>query len=212
MKTPNYSGTLFEGQHDHHQGDKLREAMLERRLADRDDCREIQVVTCPASASLKTRQGVGLLNLASKASNSDLTWVMHWAIQVGDEYFELQRDYYDPTRTGLRRTTWDEKQKQNIIGAYPQGKTAMSGEEIKEIGDSRFSRLNKMHINNYDIWANNCQIAVLDMLRDIGGLSHHQHKLKSLREWLRGFFCDSVLYITQTYYHYRGCDESVIER
>ena len=218
MKTPYYAGALLAVQHSaaQHNGiqedDELRERMLEHRLANRDDVREIYVVTCPASEQLSGPRGVKIVEQASKRSKSDLSWAMHWAIQVGDQYFELQRAHYDPTRTGLRMSKWDEKKQSQIIRRYRQGATAMSDEEIRSVGDKHFSRLNRMHINNYDLWCNNCQIAVLNMLRDIGGLAYYRMKLESLHEWIREFFRNSILAITRAYYRHRGCDEEAIAR
>ena len=216
MKTPYYVGALLAAQHHaaHHTSiqddDELRERMLEHRLADRDDVRDIYVVTCPVSDQLSGPRGVKIVEQASKRSKSDLSWAMHWAIQVGDQYFELQRGHYDPTRTGLRMSKWTERQQNSIIRRYRQGRTAMTDEEIRSVGDKHFSRLNKMQINKYDLWCNNCQIAVLNMLRDIGGLAYYQTKLESLHEWIREFFRNSILVLTRAYYRHRGCDEDVI--
>lgn len=208
MKTPYYMGSLVATQHKEiHDDDELRERMLENRLANRTDVREISVVTCSPSEKFSS-----LVEQASKRSTSGLTATMHWAIEVGEQYFELQRGHYDPTRTGLRMSKWDEQQRSQILRRYRQGSTAMTDDEIRAVGDDHFRRLNKMHINNYDIWCNNCQVAVLSMLRDIGGLAYYRFKLKSLHEWVRDFFCRSILAITRLYYRHRGCDQAVITR
>lgn len=208
MKTPYYMGSLVATQHKEiHDDDELRERMLEHRLANRTDVREISVVTCSPSEKFSS-----LIEKASKRSTSGLTATMHWAIEVGEQYFELQRGHYDPTRTGLRMSKWNEQQRSQILRRYRQGATAMTDDEIRHVGDDHFRRLNKMHINNYDIWCNNCQVAVLSMLRDIGGLAYYRFKLKSLHEWVRDFFCRSILAITRLYYRHRGCDPAVISR
>ena len=212
MKTPYYAGSLLAAQHKDFQTDELRERMLEYRLANRDDAREIYVVTTPPTEMLSGPRGATLVEQASKKSRSDLSWAMHWAIQVGDQYFELQRGHYDPTRTGLRMSKWNQHQKSQIVRRYRQGITAMSDDEIKATGDTHFRRLNRMHINKYDLWCNNCQVAVDNMLRDIGGLYYYRSKLESLNEWIKQFFCNSILQITRMYYRHRGCDEEVIIR
>ncbi|KAL9115058.1 MAG: hypothetical protein Q9187_007352, partial [Circinaria calcarea] len=189
----------------------LREERLKRRLANRDDVREIAIVTTPAVA-LGGTWGATLLRQASDKSKTKLSWAMHWAIKVGDQYFELQRAHTDPTRTGLRMSKWSEEQESQIINTYVQGVTALTDQEIKAVGDSQFSRLNRMHLNKYAVWSNNCQVAVDNMLRDIGGLSQYRAGLKSLTEWTRQFFCESMLVITRLYYQQRGCDKEVIAK
>ena len=212
MKTPYYAGSLLAAQHKDVQDDELRERMLEYRLANRNDVREIYIVTTPPTEMLSGPRGANVVEQASKRSKSDLSWAMHWAIQVGEQYYELQRAHYDPTRTGLRMSRWDQQQQSRIVRRYRQGSTAMSDDEIKATGDLHFRRLNRMHINKYDLWCNNCQVAVDNMLRDIGGLSYYRSKLESLNEWIKQFFCNSIVQITRMYYRHRGCDEEVILR
>ncbi|KAG8531829.1 uncharacterized protein KY384_003465 [Bacidia gigantensis] len=213
MKTPYYSGSFTAAQHsDVEDNYELRERMLEHRLAQRDDVRDIFVVTVPVNDSFNTAIGGDLVKQASSRSRTDLSWAMHWAIKVGDQYFELQRAYYDPTRTGLRMSKWNEERENQIHRRYRQGATAMTDNEIRAIGDRYFSRLNKMHINKYDLWCNNCQVAVDLMLRDIGGLHYHRSKLESLHEWIRQYFCRAILGITRMYYRNRGCDEEVLAK
>ena len=189
----------------------LREARLKRRLANRDDVRDITIVTAPA-IDIGGTCGAKLFRHASDKSKTNLSWAMHWAIKVGDQYFELQRAHTDPTRTGLRMSKWSEEQECQIINRYPQGVTALTDQEIKAVGDSQFSKLNRMHLNKYAIWSNNCQVAVDNMLCDIGGLSQYRTGLKSLTEFTRQFFCESMLMITRLYYQKRGCDQEVIAK
>ena len=213
MKTPYYSGAFTAAQHtDVQADDQLRERMLEYRLANRDDVRDIHIVTVPFTDVLSGPVGADLVKQASKRSRTDLSWAMHWAIQVGDHFYELQRGYIDPTRTGLRMSKWDQPKQDQILQRYRQGSTAMSNDEIKAVGDKHFSRLNRMHVNKYDLWTNNCQVAVDRMLREIGGLEYYRSKLESLHEWIREFFCNSMLSITKMYYRRRGCDEEVLVR
>ena len=209
MKTPYFTGAFTAAQHTDVQGDdQLRERMLEYRLASRDDVREIFVVTVPVNDYLSTSAGRNVVEQASERSKTELSWAMHWAIEVGDQYFELQRAYYDPTRTGLRMSRWDKEKKDKIHRRYRQGTTAMTDDEIRDIGIKHFSRLDKMHINKYDVWCNNCQVVVDRMLRDIGGLDYYRSKLKSLHEWIRQFFCNSIMSIVQFYYRLRKCERA----
>ena len=211
MKTPYYSGAFTAAQHVNvEDDDQLRERMLEHRLANRDDVRDIHIVTVPFANVLSSPVGADLVKQASKRSRTDLSWAMHWAVQVGDHFYELQRGYVDPTRTGLRMSKWDQQKQDQILQRYRQGSTAMSNDEIKAVGDKHFSRLNRMHVNKYDLWTNNCQVAVDCMLREIGGLHYYRSKLESLHEWIRQFFCNSMLSITRMYYRRRGCDEEVL--
>ncbi|KAI4190979.1 MAG: hypothetical protein L6R41_000429 [Letrouitia leprolyta] len=217
MKTPYYVGNFTVAQHtDVQDDDQLRERMLEHRLANRDDVRDIYVVTAaPFVERLGGSAGaVGsdLFDKASKKSKNDLSWAMHWAIQVGDQFFELQRGYPDPMRTGLRVSTWDSEKQNKIVKRYRQGVTAMTDQEIKEVGQSHFARLERIDINLYGVWCNNCQAAVDHMLRDIGGLFYYRSKLESLQEMVRQFFYDSVLRITTLYGHHRGWNEEVITK
>ena len=110
MKTPYYSGEFMKAQHTDSQDDhQLRERMLESRLANRDDVRDIHIVTAlPFSERLgENTIGPTLVKKVSQNSKTDLSWAMHWAVQVGDQFFELQRGYPDPLRTGLRMSKWD---------------------------------------------------------------------------------------------------------
>lgn len=70
MKTPYYSGEFTKAQHTDIQDDEqLRERMLEYRLANRDDVRDIHIVTAlPFSERLK-KSTVGS-NLVKKVSQN----------------------------------------------------------------------------------------------------------------------------------------------
>lgn len=208
MKTPYYSGDFTAAQHTNDgYADELRERMLEHRLAARDDVREIHVVT--ALPSFRTRG----TSMAKKISEKqDLTPLMHWAIQVGDQYFELQKGYSDPLRTGLRMSSWDVEQRGHIIERHRQGTTAMSDDEIKNAGEKYFSRLERIDVNVYNVWCNNCQLAVDCMLRDIGGLSYYRKRFKSIREMVRQFFYNRVIDVTKLYGRYRGWNEDLITK
>ena len=131
---------------------------------------------------------------------------------MGDQFFELQRGYPDPMRTGLRMSKWDQAKQDQIHQRYRQGLTAMTDAEIKTVGEKHFSRLERIDINIYDLWCNNCQTAVDDMLRDIGGLFYYRAKLESLQEMVRQFFHSSILTIMELYGRYRGWDEEIITR
>ncbi|KAL8716812.1 MAG: hypothetical protein Q9225_005894 [Loekoesia sp. 1 TL-2023] len=214
MKTPYYTGAFTAAQHTNVQDDdQLRERMLEYRLANRDDVRDIYVVTAvPFKDRLGGSLGSDLVQKASKKSKTDLSWTMHWALQVGDQFFELQRGYPDPMRTGLRMSKWDQEQQSQIIQRYRQGVTAMTDDEIRSVGERYFSRLQRIDINLYDVWCNNCQVAVDRILRDIGGLSYYRSQLKSLHEMVRQFFYNSILRITQLYGRHRGWNEEIITK
>ena len=207
MKTLNYcTGTDTSDLHD--QGEaRLREKRLEKRLSNRDDVRDIVIVTTPPAKSLKGRR---IVNQAVSMTETKFAWAMHWAIRVGDSYFELQRAHDDPTRTGLRMSQWDADQKSEICDEYPQGSTALTDKEIQEAGNSYFSKLDRLNFNNYSMWHHNCQIVVDKLLQDIGGLSHLRAHLKSLEQAAKGFFCDSIIAITTMYYRQRRCDEEII--
>ena len=208
MKTPYYSGSFTAAQHSLvGDDDQLRERMLEHRLANRDDVRDIHIVT----ALPKFRESG--TSMARKASDkTDLSWAMHWALQVGDQFFELQRGYPDPLRTGLKISKWDQHQQSHIIERHRQGVTAMTDDEIKAAGEKYFSRLERIDINIYDLWCNNCQIAVDCMLRDIGGLSYYRMALRSVQDMVKQFFYNAILSITQMYGRYRGWNEEVIAK
>ena len=215
MKTPYYSGEFTKAQHtDIQDDDQLRERMLEYRLANRDDVRDIHIVTAlPFSERLrKNTVGPNLVKKVSQNSRTDLSWAMHWAVQVGDQFFELQRGYPDPLRTGLRMSKWDQNKIDQIHHRYRQGVTAMTDEEIKAVGETHFSQLDRIDINIYDIWCNNCQIAVDNMLRDIGGLHYYRAKLESLHEMVRQFFYDAILSIMKMFGRYRGWNEEIIDK
>ena len=215
MKTPYYSGEFTKAQHtDIQDDDQLRERMLEYRLANRDDVRDIHIVTAlPFSERLrKNTVGPNLVKKVSQNSKTDLSWAMHWAVQVGDQFFELQRGYPDPLRTGLRMSKWDQDKIDQIHHRYRQGVTAMTDEEIKAVGETHFSQLDRIDINIYDIWCNNCQIAVDNMLRDIGGLHYYRAKLESLHEMVRQFFYDAILSIMKIFGRYRGWNEEIIDK
>ena len=254
----------------------IKDTKLKRRLTDRDDVRDIYVVTAPILASLgmcpychfilhitfnlhaprfawrgsttnnwrpmyfansrmltwkcatEERKGDNLLekglkkgvnklrdtavDAAVNSSKMSASWAMHWAIQVGDTYFELQRARSDPTRTGLRLSKWTEEQKSRIIEQYHQGSTALTDEEIKMAGDHQFNFLERMNFNNYSIWHHNCQIVVDRLLEEIGGLAHLRANLQSLGQFVRAFFCDSIIDLTTMYYRMRGCEADVIEK
>ena len=215
MKTPYYSGEFMKAQHtDIQDDDQLRERMLEYRLANRDDVRDIYIVTAlPFSERLrKNAVGPSLVKKVSQNSKTDLSWAMHWAVQVGDQFFELQRGYPDPLRTGLRMSKWDQDKIDQIHHRYRQGVTAMTDEEIRAVGETHFSQLDRIDINIYDIWCNNCQIAVDNMLRDIGGLYYYRAKLESLHEMVRQFFYDAILSIMKMFGRYRGWNEEIIDK
>ena len=215
MKTPYYSGEFTKAQHtDIQDDDQLRERMLEHRLANRDDVREIHIVTAlPFSERLrKNTLGPNLVKKVSQNSRTDLSWAMHWAVQVGDQFFELQRGYPDPLRTGLRMSKWDQQKIDQIHHRYRQGVTAMTDDEIKAVGETHFSQLDRIDINIYDLWCNNCQIAVDHMLRDIGGLYYYRAKLESLHEMVRQFFYDAILSIMKIFGRSRGWNEEIIDK
>ena len=214
MKTPYYSGSLTATQHtDIHEGDEFRERLLERRLASRDDVRDIHVVTVVPFGERKGAKPIGSgLKMAAKASKTHMSWAMHWAIQVGDQYFELSRGYPDPLRTGLRRSSWDQEKQGEIIQRYRQGVTAMTDDEIEAVGERYFSRLERIDINTYDVWCNNCHIAVDRMLRDIGGLYYYRLRLQSLHDMVKQAFYNSILSITRIYGRFRGWNEEVINK
>ncbi len=215
MKTPYYSGEFTKAQHtDIQDDDQLRERMLEYRLANRDDVRDIYIVTAlPFSERLrKDTVGPALVKKVSQNSKTDLSWAMHWAVQVGDQFFELQRGYPDPLRTGLRMSKWDQQKIDQIHHRYRQGVTAMTDDEIRAVGETHFSQLDRIDINIYDIWCNNCQIAVDNMLRDIGGLYYYRAKLESLHEMVRQFFYDAILSIMKMFGRYRGWNEEIIDK
>ena len=215
MKTPYYSGAFTVAQHTVDQdAAQIRERMLEHRLANRDDVREIYIVTAlPFSNSLrKWSIANSAVNQASKKSETDLSWAMHWALQIGDQFFELQRGYPDPLRTGLQMGEWDEQKRSQIRQRYRQGTTAMTDLDIKAVGERYFSRLNRIDINTYDLWCNNCHNAVDSMLRDIGGLSYYRTKLDSLHDMVRQWFYDAILSVMTMYGRYRGWNEEVITK
>ena len=214
MKTPYYTGTFTAAQHTETQDDdQLRERMLAHRLANRDDVRDISIVTtAPLSARLGGSVGTNLIEKASEKSKTALSWAMHWALQVGDQFFELQRGYPDPMRTGLRMSKWSSEKQGHIIRRYPQGSTAMADDEIRAIGERYFSRLQRIDINIYDVWCNNCQLAIDHMLHDIGGLFYYRAKLESLHEMVRQSFYNSILTVTKLYARYRGWNEEIIDK
>ena len=214
MKTPYYSGDYTAVQHnDLQEDDQLRERMLESRLANRDDVRDIYVVTTLPWEPLKdSKVGRDVVKGLSKPSKTDLSWAMHWAIQVGDQYFELQRGYPDPLRTGLRMSTWDQQKRKQIHQRYRQGVTAMTDDEIKAVGERYFSRLERIDINTYDLWCNNCHIAVDRMLRDIGGLHYYRRKLESLQDMVKHLLNQAIMGILETYAKFRGWNEEIITR
>lgn len=215
MKTPYYSGEFTKTQHTDIQDDnQLRERMLEARLANRDDVRDIHIVTAlPFSERLrKNVVGPNLVKKVSQNSKTDLSWAMHWAVQVGDQFFELQRGYPDPLRTGLRMSKWDQQKIDQIHHRYRQGVTAMTDDEIKAVGETHFSQLDRIDINIYDIWCNNCQIAIDNMLRDIGGLHYYRANLESLHEMVRQFFYDAILSVMKMFGRYRGWNEDIIDK
>ena len=83
MKTPYYSGTFTAAQHTDIEDDyQLRERMLEHRLANRDDVREIHIVTAlPFSERLRSNAvQTDLVKKVSKTSKTDLSWAMHWCV------------------------------------------------------------------------------------------------------------------------------------
>lgn len=88
----------------------------------------------------------------------------------------------------------------------------MTDDEIRAVGERHFSRLDRIDINIYSLWCNNCQIAVDRMLRDIGGLFYYRRKLESLHEMVRQFFYNAILSITEMYGRYRGWNEEVITK
>ena len=212
MKTPNYGGCDDLDSLGEAGETKRKEEKLEQRLANRDDVRDIVIVTTPPFKTSKGPKGVRFMKQVVDKSETKFSWAMHWAIRVGDNYFELQRAHDDPTRTGLRMSRWDVEQQRRICEQYPQGSTALTDEEIMTAGNSQFSRLDRLNFNNYSVWHHNCQIAVDNLLQEIGGLSHLRSHLKSLEQFVRGFFCDAILSMTTMYYRRRGCDEEVIEK
>ena len=86
----------------------------------------------------------------------------------------------------------------------------MTDDEIKAAGEKYFSRLERVDINAYSVWCNNCQIAVDCMLRDIGGLSYYRKRLKSGHEMVKQFFHNRILEVATLYGQYRGWNEEVI--
>lgn len=212
MKTLNYVDCVYVDDLGEGGETKLKEQKLEQRLANRDDIRDIVIVTTPPVKTFKGPKGARLVKQVVDKSDTKLSWAMHWAIRVGDNYFELQRAHDDPTRTGLRMSKWDAEQERQICEEYPQGCTALTDEEIKTAGNSQFSHLDRIDFNNYSVWHHNCQVAVDNLLQEIGGLSHLRSHLKSLEQFTRGFFCDAILALTTMYYRRRGCDEEVIEK
>lgn len=179
MKTLYYSGKFTAAQHTGvDDDDQLRERILEHRLANRDDVRDIYIVT---ALPIFRESGTGVARKVS--SKKDLSWAMHWAVQVGDQFFELQRGYPDPRRTGLRMSKWDEDQQSHILERHRQGVTAMTDDEIKAAGERYFSRLERIDLNIYDLWCNNCQVAVDRMLRDIGASPIIEGGFDQCKKW-----------------------------
>ena len=88
----------------------------------------------------------------------------------------------------------------------------MTDDEIKAVGETHFSQLDRIDINRYDFWCNNCQIAVDNMLRGIGGLYYYRTKLESLHEMVRQFFYDAILSIMKMFGRYRGWNEEIIDK
>ena len=191
---------------------ELRERKLVKRLSNRKDVREILLVMTPALKLLETTGGDWLVTHMSSLFHSNLSQISHWAINIGDNYFELHRAASDQTRTELLVSKWTPERRELISHTYPQGVTALDDWEIRAIGQRYFSKLNRMHINKYDVWKNNCHVAVDSMLHEIGGLSRHRKNLISMEEWTRQFFCESMMIITRLWYRLRGCDEGVIEK
>lgn len=79
--------------------------------------REIFIVTAVPTESLRNKP-VGIDSMVkkfSKNSKTDLSWMLHWALQIGDQFFELQRGYPDPLRTGLHMSKWDQEKKAGYI-------------------------------------------------------------------------------------------------
>ena len=210
MKTPYYP--VFDDSEIQLSERELREKRLVKRLSTREDVREILLVMTPALKHLQTTKGDRLMKRVSEVFHSNLSHISHWAINIGDNYFELHRIHSDLARTELSVSKWSQERKELISHTFPQGVTALDDREIIDIGQRYFSQLNRMHINKYDVWKNNCHVAVDNMLHEIGGLSRHRENLKSMEEWTRQFFCNSMMIITRLWYRVRGCDEAIIEK
>ena len=210
MKTPCYP--TWNESEVHLSETELRERKLVQRLSSREDVREILLVMTPALKLFQTTGGDWLVKHLSALFHSNLSQISHWAIRIGDNFFELQRADYDHAQTELRVSKWTQERQKLISHSFPQGVTALDDPEIQAIGQRHFSKLNRMHINKYDVWKNNCHVAVDSMLHEIGGLSRHRENLKSMEEWTRQFFCESMMIITRLWYRLRGCNEEVIEK
>ncbi|MCJ1235151.1 hypothetical protein MMC14_003117 [Varicellaria rhodocarpa] len=210
MKTPCYP--IWNESEVHLSETELRERKLVQRLSSREDVREILLVMTPALKLFQTTGGDWLVKHLSALFHSNLSQISHWAIRIGDNFFELQRADYDHAQTELRVSRWTQERQELISHSFSQGVTALDDPEIRAIGQRHFSKLNRMHINKYDVWKNNCHVAVDSMLHEIGGLSRHRENLKSMEEWTRQFFCESIMVITRLWYRLRGCNEEVIEK
>ena len=64
-----------------------------------------------------------------RTTGSQLTWAMHWAIEIEGTYFELQRVPEGPKPT-LSVSRWTNDRKRGIVTGAFAGTTTLSDDEI----------------------------------------------------------------------------------
>lgn len=88
--------------------------------------RQVWIVTTPVKAIGPMRQW--FLRLIMRTTGSQLTWAMHWAIEIEGTYFELQRVPEGPKPT-LSVSRWTDKKRGIVTSAFART-TTLSNDEI----------------------------------------------------------------------------------
>ena len=76
------------------------------------EARRIRIATTPINVIGPMRKLI--FRLVMRITGSQLTWAMHWAIEIEDTYFELQRVQESPKPT-LSVSRWASDRKKDIV-------------------------------------------------------------------------------------------------
>ena len=96
-------------------------------MADFPVRRQIHIVTTPVKAIGPVRRWI--LRTIMRSTGSQLTWAMHWAIEIDGTYFELQR-VPDSPKPILSVSYWTNDRKRDIVTRAFAGTTTLSDDQI----------------------------------------------------------------------------------
>jgi len=172
--------------------------------------RSVHIITTPVKASGKIQQTA--YSILQFISRSKLVWSTHWVIRVGDSYFELQRVSDRPQPVLRASSSFAERQK-DVISEQFIGYTNLCDEDIIRLGDAWFKDFADSLW--YDIFANNCQSFVYNILEEILPGSERLSEgdgplaITGVSFFLTRIVAIPILFLLTIYLHFRGCDPDI---